>query len=63
MEFSLNDSVIIFCNEHNHAFFYVAQDHLDGKGVQWKPLYRNGTRIFYCRPENFSGLVLSNPKQ
>jgi hypothetical protein len=32
MEFSLNDSVIIFCNEHNHAFFCVAQDHLDGKG-------------------------------
>ncbi|MDR1147090.1 MAG: hypothetical protein LBK66_00505, partial [Spirochaetaceae bacterium] len=32
MEFSLNDSVIIFCNEHNHVFFCAARDHLDGKG-------------------------------
>jgi hypothetical protein len=32
LEFSLNDNIIIYCNEHNHAFFCVAQDHLNGKG-------------------------------
>jgi hypothetical protein len=32
VEFSLNDNIIIFCNEHNHAFFCKAQDHLNGTG-------------------------------
>jgi predicted nucleic acid-binding Zn-ribbon protein len=31
-EFSLHDNIIIFCNEHNHAFFCKALDHLNGKG-------------------------------
>jgi len=32
LEFSLNDNIIIFCNEHNHIFFCIAQEHLNGKG-------------------------------
>jgi hypothetical protein len=32
LEFSLNDNIIIYCNEHSHVFFCVAQDHLNGKG-------------------------------
>jgi hypothetical protein len=32
LEFSLNDNIIIYCNEHNHVFFCIAQDHLSGKG-------------------------------
>jgi hypothetical protein len=32
LEFSLNDNIIIYCNEHDHAFFCKAQEHLDGKG-------------------------------
>jgi hypothetical protein len=32
LEFSLNDNIILYCNEHNHIFFCVAKDHLDGKG-------------------------------
>lgn len=35
LEFSLNDSVIIYCNEHNHIFFCVARDHLNGKGCDF----------------------------
>jgi Pyruvate/2-oxoacid:ferredoxin oxidoreductase delta subunit len=31
VEFSLNDNIIIYCNEHKHAFFCRAQDHLGGK--------------------------------
>ena len=31
-EFSLNDEIIIFCNEHNQTFFCVAEEHLKGKG-------------------------------
>ena len=30
-EFSLYDTIIIFCNEHNHIFFCVAKEHLEGK--------------------------------
>jgi hypothetical protein len=30
-EFSLNDNIIIYCNEHDHVFFCVAKDHLYGK--------------------------------
>jgi hypothetical protein len=29
--FSLNDNIIIYCNKHNHVFFCVAKEHLDGK--------------------------------
>jgi len=36
-EFSLKDSIIIYCNEHDHVFFCGAQDHLKGKGCP-KPL-------------------------
>jgi hypothetical protein len=32
MEFNLMDTIILYCNEHDHAFFCVAQDHLNGKG-------------------------------
>ena len=31
-QFSLKDNIIIYCNEHDHVFFCVAQDHLYGKG-------------------------------
>jgi len=31
LEFSLKDNIIIYCNEHDHVFFCVAQDHLYGK--------------------------------
>jgi hypothetical protein len=31
-EFSLNDTVIIYHNDLNRAFFCTAQEHLDGKG-------------------------------
>ena len=31
-QFSLKDNIIIYCNEHEHVFFCVAQDHLYGKG-------------------------------
>jgi hypothetical protein len=34
LEFSLNASIIIYCNEHNHAFFCVAQERIwMGRGV------------------------------
>ena len=32
LEFNLNDNIIIYCNEHSHAFFCIAKDHLTGKG-------------------------------
>jgi hypothetical protein len=32
LEFSLNDTIIIYCSEHAHAFFCAARDHLNGKG-------------------------------
>ena len=32
VEFSLDDNIIIYCNEHSHVFFCVAKEHLDGKG-------------------------------
>jgi hypothetical protein len=35
-EFSINDTIIIFCNEHEHIFFCVAQEHLYGKGCHQK---------------------------
>jgi len=35
-EFSLNDTIIIYCNEHNHIFFCIAQEHLKGKGCPVK---------------------------
>jgi len=31
-EFSLYDSIIIYCNEHEHIFFCGAEEHLLGKG-------------------------------
>lgn len=30
-KFSLNDNIIIYCNEHEHIFFCIAQEHLNGK--------------------------------
>ena len=29
--FSLNDNIIIYCGDHDHVFFCIAQDHLYGK--------------------------------
>ena len=34
LEFSLNDNIIIYCNEHNHIFFCKAKDHLNGTKCQ-----------------------------
>ena len=34
VEFSLDDNIIIYCNEHNHVFFGVAREHLNGKGCE-----------------------------
>jgi hypothetical protein len=31
-EFSLNDTIVIFCSVHNKLFFCTGQEHLDGKG-------------------------------
>jgi hypothetical protein len=31
LEFSLNDSIIIYSNEHGRVFFCMAREHLDGK--------------------------------
>jgi hypothetical protein len=31
-EFSLNDNIIIYSNEHGRVFFCVAKEHLNGKG-------------------------------
>jgi predicted nucleic acid-binding Zn-ribbon protein len=32
LEFSLDDMILIYCNEHRHIFFCIAQEHLNGKG-------------------------------
>ena len=32
MEFSLYDTIMLFCNEHNHIFYCNAGEHLIGKG-------------------------------
>lgn len=34
LEFSLNDTIIIYCNEHGHVFFCAAKEHLAGKGCE-----------------------------
>jgi hypothetical protein len=37
-EFSLNDNIIIYNNEHNRVFFCAAKEHLEGKGCEeWAP--------------------------